>query len=41
MSNDPGSLICPPTHAHRTHYLGGGMYVCFECWARLLLGGKR
>jgi hypothetical protein len=37
VESDPGSAICPTTHLHRTHPLGGGMFVCFECWARLLL----
>lgn len=33
---DPGELICK--HEHRTHYLGGGIHVCFACWLTLLLG---
>lgn len=28
--------IC--THEHRIHPLGAGMFVCFACWVRLLLG---
>ncbi len=35
---DLGSAICPTTHEHRTHYLGGGMRVCFECFVRLVIG---
>lgn len=34
---DPGALICPVTHKHRVHPLGGGMFVCFACFTRLLL----
>lgn len=30
--------IC--SHEYRTHYLGGGLYVCFRCWAGLLLGWR-
>jgi hypothetical protein len=33
-----GSAICPITHANRVHPLGGGMFVCFECFARLMTG---
>lgn len=24
------------SHPDRIHYLGGELYVCFECWLRLL-----
>jgi len=37
--DDPGALICG--HAHRIHYLGGGLYVCFACWAKLIVGPHR
>ena len=37
---DPGSAICPTTHPNRIHPLGGGMFVCFECFARLFTGRK-
>jgi hypothetical protein len=37
--NDPGALLCG--HEHRIHYLGGGIWVCFACWAKALLGGGR
>jgi hypothetical protein len=30
--------IC--THENRIHALGGGLFVCFECWCRMLLGLK-
>lgn len=38
---DPGAKLCG--HAprnQRAHYLGGGLWVCFECFAKLLLGGR-
>lgn len=38
---DPGATLCG--HAprqQRAHYLGGGLWVCFECFAKLLLGGR-
>lgn len=38
---DPGATLCG--HSNRTqraHYLGGGLWVCFECFARLLLGDR-
>jgi hypothetical protein len=35
LSEDPGALIC--SHEHRIHPLGGGIFVCFGCWAGLLL----
>jgi hypothetical protein len=38
---DPGAAICPVSHQHRIHYLGGGMRVCFECFAKLFTGGTR
>lgn len=37
--DDPGARLCG--HAHRIHYLGGGIWVCFACWAKALLGGGR
>jgi hypothetical protein len=39
MTWDPGAVICK--HENRIHYLGGGIYVCFACWASLLLGPKK
>jgi hypothetical protein len=36
VADDPGLILCG--HAHRNHYLGGGLKVCFECWARMLMG---
>jgi hypothetical protein len=36
IAADPGLLICQ--HADRTHPLGGGQFVCFACWARLIMG---
>jgi hypothetical protein len=33
-ADDPGLVMCG--HADRIHYLGGGLRVCFECWARML-----
>lgn len=39
---DPGAVLCGHAPRHqRVHYLGGGLYVCFECMAKLLLGGRR
>jgi hypothetical protein len=38
IADDPGLVVCQ--HENRTHPLGGGIFVCFECWARLLLGGR-
>ena len=38
-SYDPGARICG--HEHRIHYLGGGIWVCFACWAQALLGRGR
>jgi hypothetical protein len=38
-ADDPGARLCG--HVNRIHYLGGGLWVCFECWARALLGGRR
>lgn len=35
----PSRSIC--SHERRNHPLGGGIFVCFECWARLLFGGRR
>jgi hypothetical protein len=39
---DPGATLCGhgPLHPTRTHYLGGGLWVCFECLAKLLLGSR-
>lgn len=29
---DPGAVLCGHAPRHlRVHYLGGGMWVCFEC----------
>ena len=40
---DPGATLCGhgvrPTQ--RSHYLGGGLWVCFTCFAKLLLGGRQ
>lgn len=38
IADDPGVVMCQ--HENRTHGLGGGIFVCFECWTRLLLGGR-
>lgn len=41
---DPGAALCGHRpRAERFHYLGGGLWVCFECFAKLLIGirGKR
>lgn len=35
---DLGARICD--HEHRIHALGGGMFVCFACWLRLLVGRR-
>lgn len=38
---DPGAVHCGHgDRTQRTHYLGGGLWVCFECFAKLLLGGR-
>ena len=38
---DPGEKLCGHAPRHqRAHYLGGGLWVCFECFAKLLLGGR-
>lgn len=34
-----GERICQ--HEHRIHPLGAGIYVCFACWCRLLLGRRQ
>jgi hypothetical protein len=46
LADDPGLLIC--RHEHRIHYLGGGgaggaggIWVCFACWAKLIVGGRK
>jgi hypothetical protein len=36
---DSGARLCG--HDHRVHYLGGGLWVCFACWAKALIGGRR
>lgn len=39
---DPGARLCG--HGDRTvraHYLGGGLWVCFECFARALMGALK
>ena len=33
---NPGLRLC--RHDHRIHSLGGGQFVCFSCWSRLLTG---
>ena len=40
---DPGAKLCGhgPRPTKRSHYLGGGLWVCFECFAKLLLGGRQ
>lgn len=39
---DPGATLCGHALRHqRVHYLGGGLRVCFECFAKLLLGGRK
>ena len=35
----PSRSIC--SHEHRVHPLGGGLFVCFACWAGLLFGRAR
>jgi hypothetical protein len=36
---DPGAKLCGHAPRHeRHHYLGGGLWVCFECFAKLLTG---
>jgi hypothetical protein len=38
---DPGATICGHgDRSVRAHYLGGGLWVCFECLTKLLLGGR-
>lgn len=39
---DPGEVLCGhgTRITQRSHYLGGGLWVCFECFAKLLLGGR-
>jgi hypothetical protein len=38
---DPGARLCGHgDRAKRAHYLGGGLWVCFECFAKLLLGSR-
>ena len=38
---DPGATLCGHgARSQRGHYLGGGLWVCFECFAKLLLGGR-
>lgn len=39
---DPGATLCGHAPRHeRAHYLGGGLWVCFECFAKLLTGGRK
>jgi hypothetical protein len=39
---DPGAQLCGHgDRSQRSHYLGGGLWVCFECMAKLLLGGRK
>lgn len=39
---DPGATLCGHgTRSQRVHYLGGGLWVCFECLAKLLVGGRK
>lgn len=40
---DPGATLCGhgTRITQRSHYLGGGLWVCFECFAKLLLGGRK
>ncbi len=39
---DPGPTLCGHgTRAERVHYLGGGLWVCFECLAKFLVGGRK
>jgi len=35
---DPGATLCGhgPRHPTRSHYLGGGLWVCFECLVKTL-----
>ena len=38
---DPGATLCGHAPRHeRHHYLGGGLWVCFTCFATLLTGRK-
>lgn len=38
---DPGATLCGHgDRTVRTHYIGGGLWICFECLAKLLLGGR-
>jgi hypothetical protein len=38
---DPGAKLCGHGgRARRVHYLGGGLWVCFECVAKLF-GSRR
>lgn len=38
---DPGAKLCGHAPRHeRHHYLGGGIWVCFACFAALLTGRK-
>jgi len=39
---DPGAKLCGHAPRHmRFHYLGGGLWVCFACWAKLLVGARK
>ena len=38
---DSGAKLCGHApRSQRAHYLGGGLWVCFECLAKLVLGGR-
>ena len=39
---DPGATLCGHRPRwERFHYLGGGLWVCFECFSKLLMGGRK
>jgi len=39
---DPGAQLCGHgDRSQRAHYLGGGLWVCFTCMAKLLIGDPR
>ena len=42
-SYDPGATLCGhgALVTKRSHYLGGGLWVCFECFAKLLLASRK
>jgi hypothetical protein len=36
---DPGAIICGHAPRHeRHHYFGGGLWVCFQCFAKAVIG---